>query len=184
MTEQQKSRRGCRRWLVRIAGAMAVLLIALRIALPFAVPFALEKAAAAYGLDASLEDADFVVLGGYVSLRELELRPQDAPEDTPPLARTSSAVVDVDLSALFTGTLRIHRIEVDELEVWAERDEEGTWSFERHLPAQAEQDDPQPEPEPEPEAAPTNRASRTSGCRSSWEACASSTSSCTWRIER
>ena len=156
MADEPQRRGGCRRWLVRGFVVLAALALAVRIALPVALPFAIERIAAGYGLEAELDDADFVVLGGYASLRGLELRPEDAPADADPLLQASSLVVDVDVSALLTGTLRVHRVELDELELWVERDEAGVWNYERHLPApaeeQLEEETEEDRPEDEPKA--------------------------------
>ena len=54
---------------------------------------------------------------------------------------------DADISALFGGELRVHRVEVDGLQAWAGRDTDGRWNWDQVLASlAAAEDDPQAAP--------------------------------------
>ncbi len=163
MADPAPKPRKWRRRFKRLILILAVLALVVRVALPIVIPKVLTSVLAKHGIDGHLDDVDLVLLGGYVELRGLELREQ-APEGElgAPIAGLDSVVADLDVSALFTGRIRVHRVEVNEVEVWVERDEQGTWSFEKFLPPPAEageqqvaeaEPDQQPTEEPEPKPA-------------------------------
>jgi hypothetical protein len=135
--------------------ALVALALVLRLALPFAVPVVLDRIAAAHGLTATYRDLELSILGGEVALYRLQVaaRPAEGEAPPPPYLDLEQAVVDVDMSALWTGTLHVHRVEVDGADLLLERDADGSWVLARHFaggaaPAEA----PAPEPAPPGEA--------------------------------
>ena len=141
-----------RRWMRRL-GRVAIFLFALlliaRATHSFWLPPVVDGAAASGDLALVYRDLDLSVTGGRIDLWGVEVWPRDAmasgdeadagPESgdtrTTPLARLAYLGVDVDVSALLTGTLRVHRVELDGVELALERDGHGEWNFERHLEA-------------------------------------------------
>jgi hypothetical protein len=127
------------RWTRRIALAALVLLVAARIALPFVLPSIVDSVAAGFGLSARYEALELSILGGNLTLRRLQVaaRPAEggeaqAPADDPYL-ELEYAHVDVDVSALFGGTVRLHRVEVDGLDLLLERSTDGGIRFLEHF---------------------------------------------------
>ncbi|MCB9889426.1 MAG: DUF748 domain-containing protein [Planctomycetes bacterium] len=120
-------RRRWRRWLWRSFVAVVVLAVVVRVALPFALPRILDAVAAREGIRCSYEDLDLALLLGEVRLTNLTLhaRSEDRAAAEPLLARLEYAAVDVDMSALLTGKLRVHRLEVDGLDVELHRGTDG-----------------------------------------------------------
>ncbi len=137
-------------------------LVGARIALPFALPSLLERTLAKQGLEGRYGQLDLSLLGGRLELWHLELAPLRDSEEEPPSAPAPDAlawleyvVLDLDVSALFTGRFVAHRVEVDGLDLWLDRDEAGHWNTELVAAARPTDDEPEPEEsaEPAPEAA-------------------------------
>ncbi|MFT7078403.1 MAG: hypothetical protein ACJA0P_004430, partial [Planctomycetota bacterium] len=138
--------RGTWRWTKRISLVLIVVLLIARASLGLWLPSVANRAAAPYQLHVAWDDLDLSVLG--LSLDLVGLRVVPLPENElegeerdkylatqQPLARLDDLGLDADVSALLTGDLSVHRIEVGGLETWLARDADGTWNFERHLPA-------------------------------------------------
>ena len=102
----EKHKRRSRRWRTARRALVALLALALvaRLALPFALPAVLDSVAGWYGLTARYEALELSLLGGEVTLRELRVGGGGAP-----YLDLDYAHVDLDVSALWTGTLRLHR---------------------------------------------------------------------------
>ncbi|MBL8900433.1 MAG: DUF748 domain-containing protein [Planctomycetes bacterium] len=119
-------RRRWRRWLLRGALGLALLLVVVRLALPWAVPYALERIAAGYGLEARLERLELALLHGEVGLSGLSIHDPDLGRDVLKLGFVRARIAWPDL---FLGRLRLYRVDVDDLSVELERDAEGRWSW-------------------------------------------------------
>lgn len=139
------------RWLWISVAVVAVLRLALSLALPPVV----ASIGRARGLEIRWDDLELSFLTGRVQLHRLEAVLADAAPEDPPLVHLEHLVADVDVSALFTGTVRVHRVEVDGLDLHAERDAEGRWSFEPVLASAdgsvADDEEPEPDEAEEPE---------------------------------
>ena len=155
------------------AGALLVLAVLARASMALWLPWAVERAGRSQGLALAYEDLDLALTGGALELWHLDVAldgaaasaragaAEPAParaEGTAPASAASGAregqrlahleylALDVDVSALFFGRLRVHRAEVDGLDVFLERDAAGVWNFAPLLARGAE-----PEPPDEPE---------------------------------
>ena len=123
------------------------------------LPSLIGKTAADKGFDVTYEDLDLWPLGGALRLTGLEVRalPSEdiTQEDQPLLLDLDYLHADSDISALFRGNLRVHRIEVDGLRVWAQRDSKRAWNWEQvldKLSAASESQEPAPSPKPDEQA--------------------------------
>lgn len=155
-----KKRRRLWTWTKRLVLAAVAVVIAGRIALPWVLPSILDAVASGYGLTARYESLDLSILGGEVQLRRLQVaaRPPEEHTDEPlvdPYVDLEFAYVDVDVSALWSGTLRLQRVEIDGLDMRLERDADGHVPFLEHFAA-APEDAPAPEPEPATEPTPVD----------------------------
>ena len=141
---------GVWRWTKRIALAAAVVLLVGRATIGLWLPMVANRAVAPYDLHVSWDDFDLSLLGlslDLVGVRVVPLPESDGTEGSSPteeelaqiqpLARLDDLGFDADVSALLTGDLRVHRVEVSGLEAWVSRDADGLWNYERHLPAPA-----------------------------------------------
>ncbi|MEL6431478.1 MAG: hypothetical protein AAFR54_20060, partial [Planctomycetota bacterium] len=143
--------RGLWRWTKRVGIAALVLLVVARLTLGLWLPRAANAALDSYGVHASWQDLDlslFGLSGQLTGLRAvLKNDGAGAPLDddalaaAPPLARADAIGFDVDVSALLTGNLRVHRVEAMGVEAWIERDESGRWSYEDLIPETGPEDD-------------------------------------------
>jgi len=141
-----------RRWTRRLLWICAAAVVA-RVALWATAPWILERAAAAAGYRARLDALDLSILGGRVELRRLDLDLLDA-EAERPLLHVEYATVDLDVSALATGRLLVHRVEVDGVDVALQRDRDGAWNF-APPPSDAAREPREGEPEPAADAPPS-----------------------------
>ncbi|QDV06805.1 hypothetical protein Poly30_23200 [Planctomycetes bacterium Poly30] len=149
--ESSRSRRAVRgiwRWTKRIVIAVAVVLLIARATIGLWLPSLANRVAAPYDLHVTWEDLDLSILGLSLDLMGLRVVPLPETElagderdqylaTAQPLARLDDLGLDADVSALFRGDIRVHRVEVGGLETWLSRDAEGAWNFERHLPTPA-----------------------------------------------
>lgn len=130
------------RW-VRRAAMAAVVLIALgRLSMPLWIGPAVNSVASGRGLHVSWADMDLSLLGLSVDVNGVRVVPltdeTGAERDAAalraarPLALLDDVGADLDVSALLTGTLRAHRVEVSGLEAWVHRDADGVWDLERY----------------------------------------------------
>lgn len=138
-------RRGLWRWTKRIVLALVVLLLLVRVSHPLWLPPVLDRLVASRGLALEYRDLDLSVLGGRVDLSRVTLAPR-AEEDAspevaplPPIAVVEYVGLDLDVSALFTGAIVVHRAVVDGVRLEVERDADGAWNFERYLAAGEEE---------------------------------------------
>ncbi|MCP3916793.1 MAG: DUF748 domain-containing protein [bacterium] len=135
-----------RRRLLRIGLVLIALLVLIRVTIPLWLPPTLDRLVAGRGLALAYDDLDLSVAGGRLDLRGVRLspRPEDEQQDDArplPLVGLEYLGFDLDVSALLTGTVRVHRVDVDGLRIEIERDASGRWNFEDHLPA-ADSDEP------------------------------------------
>jgi hypothetical protein len=135
MTEPRSRRR---RWLRRAMIALGVLVVA-RVALALAMPWLVAYAARSQGFACTYQELDLSLLGGCVELWHLRLH-RDGEDGGEPLAHVEYATVDLDVSALLLGRLRLHRAEVDGLDLVIERDAEGRFAW----PSAASTTEPEP----------------------------------------
>lgn len=139
------------KWTKRAAIGLVVLLIVARIALPFVLPSIVDSVLAGQGLAGRYEDLDLSLITGDIRLWHFELFPappegQDEPDPEQRLAHLEYAHVDLDMSALLTLDLTVHRVEVDGLDLYLERQADGSIRWPEAPPSE---DEPEPEPEPE-----------------------------------
>lgn len=152
------SRPGLLRRLLRLARrillVVLVILVITRITMGLWLPPVARSAAKGAGVHVEWADLDLSLLGlsiDVTGLRVVPLRGDDGAERTgdelaaaQPLARLDDLGLDVDASALLTGTLRVHRVEASGLDLWLSRDGEGVWNVQRLTPP-AEDDEQAPE---------------------------------------
>ncbi len=115
-----KKRRRLLRWTLYLLAAAVVL----RVLLGLAMPWLVRWGAGFADLAADYERMQLSLLGGHVQITQLKLHQRDAEGEADPerpLLFLEHADVDVDVSALLTGTLRVHTVEVDGLQTWVER---------------------------------------------------------------
>ena len=124
-----KKPRRRRRWLWRSLLVAAVLLIGARIALPYALPTILNSALADLELRAEYEDLSLSLLGASFELSRLELRDARSGHEDELHLQLDSALVDVDMSALLLGKLRVHRVHVEGLDVYLHREASGDFTL-------------------------------------------------------
>jgi len=145
------TRRPRRRWR-RVALVVVLVAVVLRVALSLALPPVVASIGRSQGLAIEWEDLDLSLVTGRLRLWHLDVAFEDADEDDEPLAHLEYLLADVDVSALLTGALRVHRAEVDGLEVHAVRHADGAWNFERLASSEPEEDE-ETEPDEDDEAA-------------------------------
>lgn len=166
MTAGKRSGR-LRRWLVRGAVVLVVLVLVLRLVLAVALEPIAARVARSQGLDLRWEELDLSLLAGDVVVRRLDVRPlqdetaadgdrQLARDPRDALLHVEYAEVDVAVLALLRGDLRVHRLEVDGLDATLARDASGAWNIPGlggpgEEPAPAE---PEDEPETQEDAGP------------------------------
>jgi len=141
--------RGAFRWTRRIVVVVALVVVVARASMGLWLPRVVDAVTHPMGLDVAWQDLDLSILGVSADVTGLrvvaledengERRDEAALAAARPIARLDDIGFDVDVSGLLAGERRIHRVEVSGLEAWIERDADGTWSFERFLPAPAEQ---------------------------------------------
>ena len=154
MSAAARRPRRWRRFFLRALLIVAVLALVVRVALPFALPGVLRSWAEKRGLSLGYEELDIGVLDGAVELWHADLRPLPTagePAPTGPLDPETSLAhleyfkLDASMLALFTGKLKVRRLEVDGVDALLRRTPEGAWELERYFKTTEE---PQPEPEP------------------------------------
>lgn len=122
-------RRGwIRRWTRRLVIVALLLAVGLRIAIAVWLPDAVHAWAEDVGIDCRIEGFDLSLLGGDLELRHVEVRGIEA-TDAPAALSVEYARLDVDVSALWAFELRVHRVEVDGVEVRLRHDADGAWSL-------------------------------------------------------
>ncbi|MEM9379626.1 MAG: DUF748 domain-containing protein [Planctomycetota bacterium] len=128
--KQRSPRR--RRWARRLGWFVALLVVG-RIGLGFAIQPIARTVAAGFGVDLSWERMDIALHSGRVEIWRLRAGVAAEEEGASPaeLAEISTVALDVDVSALFTGRLRVRRLEVDGVRAQLVRGADGTW---RHAP--------------------------------------------------
>ena len=143
-----------RRWRkTKIALTILVLLaLGARFGGVAAVPGVLDGVVREHGYSAKIGELDLSVSTGQLDLWNLELRDLDASEDSVPLVHLEYVTLDVDVSALASGELIVHRAELDGLDLHLERSSDGEWNFARLLDglageSEASEDEVEPEDE-------------------------------------
>ena len=130
-----KKRGRWRRWLKRIVVIGVVLAVVLRLALPLALPSIVRSVAGKKGLEVSWEKLDLSLLGGSLELWHLDARwkAQEGrePGTGEPIAQLEYVTVDTDVSALFSGDLKLHRVEADGVDLFLDREADGSWALAR-----------------------------------------------------
>jgi hypothetical protein len=123
--------RSASRWRRRLklaAAAGAVLVVVLRVALPYALEAAVPVGAERFGLDATLENVDFALLRGHVTLEGLRVAPLAATtsgDEAPDLLRLGRLFVDLEWLGLFGGTIEVADLELEKPELALVRAEDG-----------------------------------------------------------
>ncbi|MEM9800504.1 MAG: DUF748 domain-containing protein, partial [Planctomycetota bacterium] len=153
--EPKKKRRG-RRW-TRWFGWMLGILIVGRVAIGFAAEPIARSVASNFGIDLRWDDLDLSVHSGRVEIWGLHADVAgEEGEESEPLFHARTVAFDLDVGELFSGVVRVTRLELDGAEVEVARDEDGRWSFAPVLEtlAAGEKDAPEPEPEKDEELGP------------------------------
>ncbi|MEM7233009.1 MAG: hypothetical protein AAF517_12570, partial [Planctomycetota bacterium] len=121
-----KPKRSWRRRLLRFGVGLLIVLVILRFALVAALPSIVNSVLSEHGLVYSCERLSLSVLAGDIELWRAEIREEG--KETPAL---SLEYVDADLSVLdlLTGSLVVHRAEVDGLDLAVSRNAEGKLFF-------------------------------------------------------
>ncbi|MCP5022157.1 MAG: DUF748 domain-containing protein, partial [bacterium] len=130
-------KRPWRKYLKRCAISLVLLAVVLRAAVPLALPSILDKIAGQQGLQVSYSKLDLSLFAGSLELWDVSVRPLEESQevDAPVLGQLEFLTLDVDVSALFGGTLRAHRVEIDGLDVYAKRESaSGGWGWNAVLP--------------------------------------------------
>lgn len=136
-----------KRWL-KIGVGLLVLAVLLRFAAVALAPSFLNSWFEERGYQSELEDLDVSLLTAEFTIERLRVREASETGDGAPLLELEFATLDVDVSALLTGTLRVKRAEVDGLDLYLDRDESGAWNFDPLLDSlAAEESAPEPEAE-------------------------------------
>ena len=149
-----------RRWLKRIVVIAVLLAVVMRLALPLVLPSIVRNLAGRKGLEVSWEKLDLSLLGGSLELWHLDARwkaPEGQEEGSgDAIAQLEYVTVDADVSALFTGDLKVHRVEADGIDLFLEREADGTWALSRlagePAPVEAEPREEERPPDAEPES--------------------------------
>lgn len=166
MTAKRTGFRRVLRWIRNLVLGLIALLVIAVLTQSLWLPKLVGKLAADQGLDVRYDDLDLWPLGGALSLTGVQVR-ELPPEGSDPasadaqplLLRLDYLHADADISALLTGDLRVHRVEIDGVDAWLARDADGAWNFDPLLArwaadSEASTTDDEPEeapPEAEPE---------------------------------
>ncbi len=130
-----------RRRLLRLLVIVAVVAIVLRIALSLALPSIVAKVAKGYGLTCTWDRLDLTLLGLNAELWHLEVGPIQGGE---PFLHAAYCRVDVSLTSLLAGRLVVRRVDLDAVDIRAERDASGEWLIARQIRDAAGGDAPRP----------------------------------------
>ncbi|MCA8943050.1 MAG: DUF748 domain-containing protein [Planctomycetes bacterium] len=122
-----KPRRRLVRWLKRGVMVAFVLAVVVRVTLPLWLPEALAAALRESGIHVAYEDFDLSLLGGDVEFRHVDVSLADRGE----LAHVEYACVDVDVSGFLFLEARVHRVELDGLDISLHRRADGSWDLPR-----------------------------------------------------
>lgn len=120
------SKRQRRTWRQRIKITLLVLLIlavALRIALTFLLPVVIRKVANTYDLDLRYSRLDLSILGGNANIWDLTLRPKSGGAS---IVTTDYVHGNISPLNLLQGRLVVWRAEVDGVDVFVEREADGS----------------------------------------------------------
>lgn len=131
--------RGTLRWTMRIGLTVLALGLIARLTLGFWLGPVVNHFAKGAGLHVEWTNFDLSILGlsgDLNGVRIVPLRAESGEErDQAALAAADAFAVlddlgfDVDVSALLTGEIRLHRVELSGLEAWVSRDAKGAWNF-------------------------------------------------------
>ncbi len=143
-----------KRWRRRLAIAGAVLVglaIAFRAALPYAVERAVPMAAERFGLGASVENVDFALLRGHVSIEGLRVAQLAAAGQAkePDLLRLGRLFTNLEWSGLAKGELRVAELVLEGPDLRLVRAADGYIELPA-LPASSEPPEPEPAQPSEP----------------------------------
>ncbi len=154
MSDAPASPRPRRTWIGRLGRLCAVallLVLVLRAVIALFLPSILERVASAYGIRLEVGDVDISFLGGTIAIWHASLVPLDQARDRDvaiPIEERwldlEYAYLDVDVSALLGGDVRVHRVEIDGLDAIVSRDADGTFNWATLF---APSDDPEPDEE-------------------------------------
>jgi len=132
-------RRRMPRRLLRAAGVAVVTLVALRLAISLALVPAVRSALSSLGFDAEIERIDLSIHEGRVEIGGLALWEKGAPPGSDPLVRLRYAHADLSMGRLFSGRVRLERVEADGVEILLERGPDGRFSIERALAGEGDE---------------------------------------------
>ncbi len=119
-----------RRWVRWGAYALSAAVV-LRVILGFCLPWIVDRVAREFGLRATLDDCALSLLGGMLELRGVSLVAAD--DDAAPVGAVAFLRCDFDTSALLSGRLRLHRADVDGVQLTLTRGADGQLRWPRGL---------------------------------------------------
>lgn len=158
--KNDRTRPRWRRWLRRIVVLGVGMLLILRVSQSIWLPSAVAWIGKTQGLEVRYADLDLALLQGEIQLEGLEVRPMDSDGDASspgealdPWFSLGHLRVDADISALFGARLRVHRIDIENVDLRVHRSEDGavnwlTWLEARS--AEGEEDPPEEEEDGSP----------------------------------
>lgn len=124
------------RWRRRLF-KVAALVVAMRVVLGVGLEPALRAALSAGGVKADWSSLQLQLVDGRVEVQGLSVTPKDDPEDggsvtaldAQPMIAASTLVLDLDVSSLLKGALRVERLVLEGAAVNLDRGAEGDWNF-------------------------------------------------------
>ncbi|MDF1836966.1 MAG: DUF748 domain-containing protein [Planctomycetota bacterium] len=149
VVETKPTKRPWRKYFKRLALGLLILAVLLRLAVPLALPGILNSIAQGQGLQVHYSKLDLSLFTGSLELWDVSVRPEGgdagaegtSAQEPSRLGQMEFLTVDVDISALFGGTLRAHRVEIDGLDVYAKRESLASgWTWEALLPGETREE--------------------------------------------
>jgi len=130
-SRKKRKRKAQRHWWRYGLGLVLLLGIA-RWSVKLWLPPAVKELGQRIGWEVTFDRMDVSFLGGQITLRGLTLAPHQEASDAvapEPLGEFDYAVLDVSVSKLLRGALRVHRAEIDGGRLNLQRDSSGRWNF-------------------------------------------------------
>ena len=116
------------RW-VRIVAIGAALLLVARAGLGLLLRTVVNATVEDYGLVADWDELNLSLFGGHGELRGLTLCDVNELAAEQPYVEIEYGVFDLRVRSLFAGELHVRRAEVDGLDAWVVRENDGTWNL-------------------------------------------------------
>jgi hypothetical protein len=140
-----------RRRLGLLAAIVVGLVVALRVALPYALERAVPIGAERFGFDATLDNVEFALLRGHVTLEGLRVAPLAATTsgaEAPDLLRLGRLFVDIEWSGLFGGAIEVAELVLERPELALVRAADGFLELPALPPSTEREEDAPPPSEP------------------------------------